>query len=132
MQQPSTAAAFRRPLGVTIMVILATFRGVIGLWASIAVVGVLKSFGADDFSLLNLTWLVIAVVFLIFAYGAHSLKPWAWTLGVWLTAGSILLEVFGLLTEGQPVVGTLVSIAISALILFLLFQRDVRGAFGRA
>jgi hypothetical protein len=43
---------------------------------------------------------------------------WAWPLGVGLTAGSILLEVFGLLTEGQPLVGTLVSMRISAIILF--------------
>lgn len=114
------------------MVILAAFRGMMGLWASIAVVGVLQSFGADDFSLLNLTWLVIAVAFLVFAYGAWSLKPWAWMLGVGLSAGSILLEVFGLLTEGQSIVGTLVSLAISGVILFLLLQRDVRRAFRRA
>jgi hypothetical protein len=43
---------------------------------------------------------------------------WAWPLGVGLTAGSILLEVFGMLTEGQPLVGTLVSMRISAVILF--------------
>lgn len=107
MEKPSTppAVTARRPLGVTIMVILAAFRGVIGLWASIVVVGVLTSPGADDSSLLDLAWLVIAVVFLVFAYGARNLKPWAWTLGAGLTAGSILLEVFGLLTEGQPIVG---------------------------
>jgi hypothetical protein len=55
MQQPSTppAGAFQRPLGVTILVVLAAFRGVVGLWASIAVVGVLNSLGAGDFAILN-------------------------------------------------------------------------------
>jgi hypothetical protein len=47
-----------------------------------------------------------------------------------LTAGSILLEVFGMLTEGQPLVGTLVSMRISAVILFLL-QRNVKAALRR-
>jgi hypothetical protein len=121
----------RRPLGVKMIAGLAAFRGVIGLWAAIAVVGVLSSFGADDFSVLDLAWLIIAAVFLAFAIGVWRLKGWAWTLGVALTAGSMLLEVFGLLTEGQALAGTLISMAISAVILFLLFKPDVRAAFGR-
>ena len=133
MQQPSTrpAGALHRPLGVTILVILATFRGVVGLWASIAVVGVLNSLRTGDFAILDLSWLAIAVVFLVFAYGAWNLKTWAWALGVGLTAGSILLEAFGMLTEGQPLVGTLVSMMISAVILLLLFQPNVKEAFRR-
>ena len=51
------------------------------------------------------------MVFLVLAYAAWNRKPWAWTLGVALTAGSMLLEVVGLLTEGQPIAGTLVSMA---------------------
>ena len=133
MQQSSTrpAGALQRPLGVTILVILATFRGVVGLWASIAVVGVLNSLRTGDFAILDLSWLAIAVVFLVFAYGAWNLKTWAWALGVGLTAGSILLEAFGMLTEGQPLVGTLVSMTISAVILLLLFQPNVKEAFRR-
>ena len=133
MPQPSPppAGAHQRPLGVTILVILAAFRGVVGLWASIAVVGVLNSLGARDFAILDVSWLAIAVVFLVFAYGAWRAKTWAWPLGVGLTAGSILLEVFGMLAEGQPLVGTLVSMTISAVILFLLFQRNVKETLRR-
>jgi hypothetical protein len=58
-------------------------------------------------------------------------KSWAWTLGIVLTAGSILLETFGSLSEGQAVAGTLISMAISAAILFLLFTPDVRAGFAR-
>jgi hypothetical protein len=123
--------ASRRPLGVTILVILAVFRGVVGLWASIAVVGVLNSLGAGDVAVLNLVWLAVAVVFLVLAYGAWTLKSWAWTLGVGLTAGSILLELFGMLTEGQSLVGTLISMTISAVVLVLLCQPDVKAAFRR-
>ena len=133
MQMPiaTSIATVPRPSGVKILVALAAFRGVVGLWAAIAVVGVLNSFGADDFELLNVIWLVIAAVFLVLAYGAWTLKPWAWTLGVALTAGSMVLEVFGLLTEGQPIVGTLISMTISAVILILLFQREVKAALTR-
>jgi uncharacterized RDD family membrane protein YckC len=86
MHQPSTppAGAVQRPLGVTILVVLAAFRGVVGLWASIAVIGVLNSLGAGDFAILNLIWLAIAVVFLVLAYGVWNLKTWAGTLGGWV------------------------------------------------
>jgi hypothetical protein len=104
---------------------------VVGLWASTAVVGVLNSLGAGNFAILDLIWLTIAMVFLVFAYGAWKLKTWAWTLGVGLTAGSILLEAFGMLTEGQPLVGTLVSMTISGVILLFLFPPDVKEAFRR-
>ena len=118
-------------LGVTILVILAVFRGVVGLWASIAVVGVLNSLGAGDLAILNVIWLAIAAVFFVLANGAWNLKTWAWILGVGLTAGSILLEAFGMLTEGQPLVGTLISMAISAVILSFLFQPDVKAVLRR-
>ncbi len=72
------------------------------------------------------------MIFLFLAYGAWKLEPWAWTLGVGLTAGSILLEIFGALTEGQALIGTLTSMAISAAILVLLLRPDVKAAFGRA
>ena len=79
MEKPGTPtfASFQRPRGVVIVVILAAFRGLIGLWASIAVVGVLTSFGADDFSLLGLIWLAIAVdsYSLPSARGTSSLGP---------------------------------------------------------
>jgi len=132
--QPSAppGGAIRRPRGVTIVAILAAFRGVVGLWSAIAVVGVLGSFGTDDFAILNVIWLVIAAVFVVLAYGAWKLSSWAWILGVGLTACSILLEIFGALTEGQPLIGTLISMAISAAILVLLFRPDIRAALGRA
>ena len=134
MQQPipSQVGPLQRPLGVTILVSLALFRGAVGLWASVAVVGVLSSVAAGDATLLNLIWLAIATLFVLLAYGAWSLNPWAWTLGVGLTAGSIALELFGLLTEGQSLAGTLISMSISAAILLLLLRPDVTAAFRRS
>ena len=74
---------------------------------------------------------IIAAVFLILAYGAWKLSPGV-DPGVGLTASSILLGIFGALTEGQALVGTLISMAISAAILVLLFRPDVKAAFGSA
>ena len=72
------------------------------------------------------------MVFLVFAYGAWNLKPSEWTVGVGLTAGSMVLEVIGFIIEGQRIAGTLASMAISAVILYLLLRPDVKAAFKRA
>lgn len=72
------------------------------------------------------------MVFLVFAYGAWNLKPSVWTVGVGLTAGSMVLEVIGFIIEGQRIAGTLASMAISAVILYLLLRPDVKAAFKRA
>jgi quinol-cytochrome oxidoreductase complex cytochrome b subunit len=139
MQQPSTpppstppAGATQRPMGVTILVILAAILGVLGVIASLAVIGILGALGAGSFALLGLVGLAIAVLYLVFAYGAWNLQPWAWTLGVGLAAASIVLNLIGVVTQGQELVGTLISLAISGAILYYLFQPDVKAAFGRA
>src|SRR3712207_1825572 len=77
MQQPQS----QRPLGITILAILAAVAGVLGLLGSLTLLG----FGLGIYGLL---FLVLSVVYLVFAYGAWTLKPWAWTLGVGLSVAS--------------------------------------------
>ena len=118
MTQPSTR---ERPLGITILAILAAIAGVIGLITYLPAIGL----GA-----LAIIGLVLAIVYLAFAYGAWTLQAWGWTLGVALAAVGILFALFWL-TQGADVVTTLVNIVIPAVILYYLFQPDVKAAFGR-
>ena len=96
------------------MAVLAVISGVLGL-------------GAFSFSpLLGL----LALLNLVFAYGAWTLKPWGWTLGVILQVISILLPVLSIaigLRGGSPLLG----IVISVLILYFLLRQDTKKAFGR-
>lgn len=128
MTQPSTR---ERPLGVTILAILAAIGGVLGLLGSLALLGFFSAAGGLVL-ILGLVTLVLSVLYLVFAYGAWTLQPWAWTLGVGLTVASIIFTVIGLTQGTQELVSALISLVISGVILYYLYQPDVKAAFGRA
>lgn len=125
---PATAG---RPLGITILAILAAIAGVLGLLGSLLILGLLMAAGGI-FLILGLVSLVLSILYLMFAYGAWTLKPWAWTLGVGLSVASIVLTLIGLTQGTQELVGALISLVISGVILYYLFQPDIKAAFGRA
>lgn len=138
MQQPNTpppstppAGTSQRPLGITILAILAAIAGVLGLLGSLLIMGLLMAAGGL-YMFIGLITLVLSILYILFAYGAWTLKPWAWTLGVGLSAASIVLTLIGLTQGNQELVGALISLAISGAILYYLFQPDVKAAFGRA
>ena len=72
--------------------------------------------------------LISSVAYLLFAWGAWGLQPWAWTLGIILAAVSIVLGAFQLFNGNA---GSLVSILIAGGITYYLFQPEVKAAFGR-
>lgn len=136
----------QRPMGVTILAVLAAIGGVLGLCGSLTIIGLGGVLGglaaglgapvADAAALGGLTVifgvlsLVLAVLYLIFAYGAWTLQPWAWILGI---AGAILSLVLSLINvlQGAGIGSQLVSIIIAGVILYYLNTPDVKRAFGR-
>lgn len=118
MQQPSTSG---RPLGVTILAIIAAASGVLGLVYS------LPSLGGGLSGLISL---VLAILSLVFAYAAWMLQAWGWALGVGIAGAGIVWALFRL-TQGADFVSMLITVAISGVILYYLFQPDVKAAFGR-
>jgi uncharacterized membrane protein HdeD (DUF308 family) len=126
MTQPITPA---RPLGITILAILAAVAGVFGLLAGF---GMMALFGAGGlFMILGLVTLVVSVLYLAFAYGAWTLQSWGWTLGVGLSVVSIVITLLQLTQGMTNVVSAIISIAISGAILYYLYQPAVKAAFGR-
>jgi uncharacterized membrane protein HdeD (DUF308 family) len=126
MTQPSTS---QRPLGITILAILAAVAGVFGLLAGF---GMMALFGAGGlFMILGLVTLVVSVLYLAFAYGAWTLQSWGWTLGVGLSIVSIVITLLQLTQGMTNIVSAIISIAISGAILYYLYQPAVKGAFGR-
>lgn len=129
MQQPTTR---ERPLGVTILAILAAVGGVLGLLGSVALLGLSGATGVGGGVLWGLIGLVLAVAYLAFAYGAWSLQPWGWSLGVGIAAAGILWALYWFTQPGGNIVSLLINVAISGVILYYLFQPDVKAAFGRS
>lgn len=127
MQEPTTR---QRPLGVTILAVLAAIAGILGLLGSLALMGLMTA-GGGALMIIGLVSLVLSILYLAFAWGAWTLASWGWTLGVGLAAASILLTLFGFTQGTQEIIGALISLAISGVILYYLFQPDVKAAFGR-
>ncbi len=127
MTQPSTR---ERPLGITILAILAAVGGVFLLLAGLGAMAFAGLGGL--FAILGIVAILVGVVYLAFAYGAWTLKPWGWTLGVGASIASIVLTILQLTQGTQEIVGAIISIAISAAILYYLYQPDVKAAFGRS
>lgn len=132
----SAPAATGRPLGVTIIAILAAIYGVFGVFgglllllggSAIGIAAGSAAFGGLA-AVVGAVTLVMAILMLVFAWGAWGLQPWAWTLGIVLEAIAIVLGLYNLFSGNG---GAVISIALAALITYYLFQPDVRRAFGR-
>lgn len=144
MQQPVTgpSASRPRPLTVTILAILAAVGGigaVLGVLAGAFVIHGLDSLDATD-AVIVIPALILAALYLAFAYGAWTLRSWGWTLGVGAAASSIVYitailvrDWAELMRDAPPLAWMSVLVAIIAAVgLFFWFRPDVKAAFGRA
>lgn len=131
-----------RPLGITILAVLAIIGGLFLLLGAIGLLaaGGLVAAGGDSAvsgalggmaMIFGLGALVLAVLYLAFGFGAWTLKPWAWTLGV-VSQGLGLLLSLVQIVMGSPIQNHIVGILIAAAILFYLFQPNIKAAFGKA
>ena len=125
--RPSSGAP-ERPLGVTIIAILAGLGGVLGLLGAVTFLSVFGAVGGLGTFFLVLA-LVVAIVSLIFAYGAWTLQPWAWTMGIVLEALAVVSALYAI-ADGDT--SGIISVLIAGVILWYLFQPDVKAAFGRS
>jgi hypothetical protein len=133
----ATPSGRARPQGITILAILAAIGGVLGVIAGLALVGiggvgvVGGGFLAGFITIFGLIAVAQSVLLLAFAYGAWTLKPWAWTLGVVAEVIGLALAVL-LILDGSPITSQIVGILIAAAILYYLFTPPVKQAFGKA
>lgn len=128
----------QRPTGVTILAILAAIGGVLGLLGGLALVGFgglaggLVGAAIGGFVVISgLILLVLAVLELVLAYGFWTLQPWAWQLGVILSAVNILIQILGVLriVFYSDLSSALLSIIISGVIIYYLNQAEIRRVF---
>ena len=129
-----------RPTGITILAVLSAIGGVLailaGLFATVlgGAVGAATGSAAVGglVSLLGIIAIVYGGLSLAFAYGAWTLKPWAWTLGMASQIVGIGLAIVYIATGNSTVSSQILSIAISAVIIYYLNTPPVKAAFGRA
>jgi hypothetical protein len=127
----------QRPTGVTILAILAAIGGVVAILGGIVLLGVGN--GISDtlipgmgglLAVLGLLTILVGIAELALAYGAWTLKPWAWMLGIIVEVANIVVAI--LQFRSATASSTLISIVIAGIILYYLYQPHVRRAFGQA
>ncbi len=114
----------QRPLGITILAVLAFLGGLLNLFTGIGIVGLLPIYG--------LLLLIVGVAALAFGYGAWTGKPWAWTLGIGLYALNVVLQIIFLIIGWATITSIIIPIVIAAVIIYYLMTPDVKKFFGRA
>ena len=120
----ATSAAGARPTGITILAVLAAIGGILGLFGGTVLFGALGG-------LLGLAALAYAALLVAFAYGAWTLKPWAWPLGVAVAAFGIIMSILYII-GGSSIANQILGIAIDGGILYYLNQPGIKSLFGRA
>lgn len=127
----------RRPVGVTVLAVLAIIFGVLNMVAALAalfaptLVPVNPPGGVVVGSLVVLAVfaLVLGIFMVATGIGALLLKPWAWT-GLLIVTILIFLDGLVNLFALQLVTGIL-NVIVAALIAYLLFTPEVQQAFSR-
>jgi hypothetical protein len=124
-----------RPTGVTVLAVLAAVGGVLGLLGGIAALGlggVVAAGGLGGLlAVVGIVAIVQSVLALAFAYGAWTLKPWGWTLGIVAEAIGIALSVLFII-NGSSITSQAISIIIDGAVIYYLMTPAVKSAFGRA
>jgi hypothetical protein len=153
------SGARQRPIGISILAVLAIITGVLNLLFALALMGV-GTFGvtfgilappeefvprsgqpldrmavlwqALGFMLDALGYFVGAALNLLFGVGAWGLRPWAWWAGLLANALPVLGALLSAAQGQQTLNGALWSVLLNLLILGYLLTNGVRRAFGQA
>jgi hypothetical protein len=113
-----------RPLGVTILSILAILGGI----------GFLIS-GSAAFALVPLAGIIIGgaliligLAYFVMAYGLWKGKKWAWTITLILSIIGIILGILSLFGGNM---GAIFQILINAIVIYYLYRPNVKAYFGK-
>src|SRR6476620_6077474 len=125
----AASAAGARPTGIAVLAAIGGFFGLLGGFGVLFVGGVVSS---PAVVVLGLCALAYAALFIAFAYGAWTLKPWAWPLGVAVAIFGIVVAILQVLLGGSSIFSQVISVAIDGAILYYLNQPGIKALFGRS
>jgi len=122
-----------RPLGVTIIGILWIIGGLLLLLAGLGLAAlgavIAGPIGGVVGLALGFVLIIIGIIEILLGIGCFKAWGWVWTVGVIIT---IISLVMGIITLFSDWMSGLISIIISAIILWYLFQANVKAYFGKS
>ena len=117
----------QRPLGVTIIGILWILGGLLMLVAGFVGGAILAVSGLGGIgAAIGVVFFIIGIVDVLLGVGCFLAWSWVWIVGIIFSAISILIGLVSLFTTG---INALFGIIISAIILWYLFQPQVKAYF---
>jgi hypothetical protein len=125
-----------RPLGITVLAILALAAAVPALLGGLALVGV-AAFGTevpvpDTFMYaVGAGTLLYAGLSLVLAYGFWTTRSWAWVAGIVLQVLGIVTAVSQFANGDRYLASMIAGLVLPVVIIVYLLQPRVRAAFGR-
>jgi hypothetical protein len=141
------AAVTGRPTGATVITIIETILGVLISLAALAAMfvgslagglgglsnvengaavgGILAGVGF----VFGIILVLIAILYFAIAYGVWKGRGWAWMLGMIVSIIAIVFGVLGL--TGGISVGSIISLALPIIVVYYLWQPDVKRWLGR-
>jgi len=78
---------------------------------------------------LGFVLVIVGIIEIILGIGCFKAWGWVWIVGVIITVISLVMGIIDLFTSGM---GALIGIIISAIILWYLFQANVKRYFGKS
>ena len=127
-----SAPSATRPQGITILAVLAGIGGVLGLLGGFGVLFVGGVAASLPVTVLGLCALAYAGLLLAFAWGAWTMQPWAWALGVAVAIFGIVVAILQIILGGSSIFSQALSIVVDGAILYYLNQPSIKSLFGRA
>lgn len=122
-----------RPMGITIIAILALITGAFGILAVIGLGGIDAAVGASvggTTTIYGILLLVLSVAQIALAYAFWTLKAWGWRLGVILAFVSVIWAIAGLALYRFDLTNLIISVVVSAVWIYYLNLPAIRTAFG--
>jgi drug/metabolite transporter (DMT)-like permease len=129
-----------RPRGVTIIAILIVIAGVLTLFVGIGLLAIGPFIGIGlAFAVFGAISSAIGIAYLVMAYGLLKGKGWAWTISIIVLIIGIVMGIISLpraiagvfSNTGSSLSGDIISIGISAFIVYYLYRPHVKAYFGK-
>ncbi|HXG25425.1 MAG TPA: DUF2127 domain-containing protein [Candidatus Binatia bacterium] len=139
--------AMGRPTGATVIAVIETILAVLLFLAALALIGLsgiaggvigsVDEPGAGGVAAMvagfgivaGIIALLIGLLYLAIAYGVWKGRGWAWMLGVVVSIIAIVFGVLGL--AGGISLGNIISLALPIIVVYFLWQPDVKRWLGR-
>jgi hypothetical protein len=125
-----------RPIGVTILAILAGIAGLFEIWRTLVFLGLVKfTFVGNEVSFPSAQWgqalwaLLLAAIWFWVAMGLWNMRAYAWSFGIYIALFTMIFSFFAILGSNGTVESEFVAMFISIILFMYLNYPGVRNQF---